>query len=194
MRLTLLFLLFATVLVSPAVGGAQSKPATASKDTSPKDTKVAAEPQPVKDSWITSKTKMALIADKRTKAREIKVETQAGVVTLRGKVASGEERGAAEEIARGVSGVKSVNNTLQVVPTLQRKAVDVKDSDVKKSVVERLGVDQQLKTADITVRADNGMVTLMGTVPDVRAKSRAAEVARKVPGVRAIRNELQLKS
>jgi hyperosmotically inducible protein len=60
--------------------------------------------------------------------------------------------------------------------------------------VERLGMDQQLKTADITVRTDNGMVTLMGTVPDVRAKSRAADVARKVPGVRAVRNELQLKS
>jgi hyperosmotically inducible periplasmic protein len=189
MRLALLFLLFTTLLLSPAVSGAQSKTTEA-----PKDTKVAGEQQPVKDSWITSKTKMALIADKRTKARQIKVETQAGVVTLRGKVASAEERGAAEEIAKGVSGVKLVNNALQVVPAIERKTVDVKDSDVKKNVVERLGMDQQLKTADITVRADNGMVTLIGTVPDVRAKSRAADVARKVPGVRAVRNELQLKS
>jgi hyperosmotically inducible protein len=189
MRLTLLFLLVTSLLLIPAVSGAQTK-ATGT----PKDTKAAGEEQPVKDSWITSKTKMALIGDKRTKAREIKVETQAGVVTLRGKVASPEEAGAAEAIARGVSGVKSVNNTLQVVPALRRKAVDSKDDDVKKNVVERLGMDQQLKTADITVRADNGMVTLMGTVPDVRAKSRAADVARKVPGVRAVRNELQLKS
>jgi len=197
MRLTLLFALFAALLLSPGVGAAQSKTTTAPKDTASKESRdaaVAGEPQPVKDSWITSKTKMSLITDKRTKAREIKVETQAGVVTLRGKVASAEERGAAEEIAKGVSGVKSVNNTLQVVPALQRKTVDVKDSEVKKTVVERLGMDQQLKTADITVRADNGMVTLMGTVPDVRAKSRAADVARRVPGVRAVRNELQLKS
>jgi hyperosmotically inducible protein len=188
MRIALLFFLFTALLLSPAVSGAQSKGAEA-----PKDAKGASE-QPVKDSWITSKTKMALVTDKRTKAREVKVETQGGVVTLRGKVATGEERTAAEEIARGVSGVKSVNNTLQVVPSTQRKMVDVKDSDVKKNVVERLVADQQLKTASIAVRADNGLVTLTGTVPDARTKARAAEVARKVPGVRAVRNELQLKS
>jgi osmotically-inducible protein OsmY len=36
-------------------------------------------------------------------------------------------------------------------------------------------------------------VTLMGTVPTVKVKDRAAELARKTPGVRAVRNELQLK-
>ena len=188
MRFAFLFLLFTVLVVSPGVSGAESKAAEAPKDTQ------GANEQPVKDSWITSKAKMALVADKRTKARQIKVETQAGVVTLRGKVATAEERGAAEEIARGISGVKSVNNTLQVVPATQRKTVDVKDTDVKKNVVERLGVDQQLKTAAIAVRADNGMVTLTGTVPDIRARTRASELARKVPGVRAVRNELQLKS
>lgn len=188
MRLALLFCLFTALLLSPVVTGTQTEAAEATKDAK------GANEQPVKDSWITSKTKMALVADSRTKARQIKVETQGGVVTLRGKVATAEERGAAEEIARGVSGVKSVNNTLQIVPVAQRKTVDVKDTDVKKTVIERLGMDQQLKTADITVRADNGMVTLTGTVPDARAKARAADVARKVPGVRSVRNELQLKS
>jgi len=188
MRFALLFLMFTALVVSPTVSGAQSKPAEAPKETE------GGIGQATKDSWITSKTKMALVADKRTKARQINVETQAGIVTLRGKVATAQERGAAEEIAKGVSGVKSVNNTLQVVPAAQRKTVDVKDTDVKKTVVERLGTDQQLKTADIEVRADNGMVTLTGTVPDARAKARAVELTRKVPGVRGVRNELRLKS
>ena len=175
MRFALLFLLCTALVASPAVGEGGMGQAT-------------------KDSWITSKTKMALVADKRTKARQIKVETEASVVTLRGKVATAQERSAAEEIAREVSGVKAVTNALQVVPVEQRKAVDVKDTDVKKTVVERLGTDQQLKSADIAVRADNGLVTLTGTVSDVRAKARAADLARKVPGVRGVRNELQLKS
>jgi osmotically-inducible protein OsmY len=34
----------------------------------------------------------------------------------------------------------------------------------------------------------------MGTVPNTQIKDRAVEMARKVPGVRAVRNELQLKS
>jgi len=37
------------------------------------------------------------------------------------------------------------------------------------------------------------MVTLMGTVPTIKIKDRATELARKTPGVRAVRNELQVK-
>jgi hyperosmotically inducible protein len=150
--------------------------------------------QEVKDSWITSKTKLGLISDKRVSARQIKVETQAGVVTLRGKVASADERNAAEEIAKEVSGVKSVRNTLEIVPDANRKALDAKDGEVTRAVSGRLDTDAQLKGAHIKVRVDNGMVTLIGTVPNARAKDRAVEMARKVPGVRAVRNELQLKS
>jgi len=121
------------------------------------------------------------------------VETQSGVVTLRGKVASGDERAAAEEITKGVDGVKSVRNTLEVVPEMKRKAMDTKDDEITKSVRDRLAADEQLKSTSIRVRADNGMVTLMGTVPTVKVKDRAADLARKTPGVRAVRNELQLK-
>ena len=150
--------------------------------------------QEVKDSWITSKTKMSLINDKRVKARHIKVETENGVLILRGKVSSGEERAAAEETARGVEGVKSVRNMLQVVPETKRKALDARDDEVSKAVTDRLDADGQLKGAKIRVRADNGMVTLMGSVPSARAKDRAADMTRKVPGVRAVQNELQVKS
>jgi hyperosmotically inducible protein len=147
----------------------------------------------MKDSWITSKAKMKLVADGRTKARRIKVETQSGVVTLRGKVASSEERAAAEEVTKGVDGVRSVRNTIEVVPEMQRKALNKKDDEITKTIRGRFEADEQLKSAGIRVRADNGMVTLMGNVPSAKVKDRAADMARKVPGVRAIRNELQLK-
>jgi osmotically-inducible protein OsmY len=190
MRIALLLLLTA-LFAYPVVSAAQSA-------TTPATTPApAAEPQGggigVKDSWVTSKTKMKLVADKRTKARQIKVETQSGVVTLRGKVASAEERAAAEEITKGVDGVTSVRNTLEIVPDMKRKAADTKDDEIAKSIRDRMAADEQLKSTSIRVRADNGMVTLMGTVPTVKIKDRAAELARKTPGVRAVRNELQLK-
>ena len=190
MRIALLLLLTA-LFAYPVVSAAQSA-------TTPATTPApAAEPQGggmgVKDSWVTSKTKMKLVADKRTKARQIKVETQSGVVTLRGKVASADERTAAEEITKGVDGVKSVRNTLEIVPDMKRKAADTKDDEIAKSIRDRMAADEQLKSTTISVRADNGMVTLMGTVPTVKVKDRAAELARKTPGVRAVRNELQLK-
>ena len=191
MRSALRFLVLTAFLACPAVSAAQS--ATTPPPTPAPATDSSGGGMGVKDSWITSKTKMKLVADKRTKARQIKVETQSGVVTLRGKVASGDERAAAEEITKGVDGVKSVRNTLEVVPEMKRKAMDTKDDEITKSVRDRLAADEQLKSTSIRVRADNGMVTLMGTVPTVKVKDRAADLARKTPGVRAVRNELQLK-
>ena len=190
MRIALLLVLTALVAY-PAVTAAQSATAPATTPASTTDPQSGG--MGVKDSWITSKTKMKLVADKRTKAREIKVETQGGVVTLRGKVASPDERAAAEEITKGVDGVKSVRNTLEIVPEMKRKAADAKDDEITKSIRDRMAADEQFKSTTIRVRADNGMVTLMGTVPTVKVKDRAAELARKTPGVRAVRNELQLK-
>jgi len=185
MKIAVLFLVLTALIAWPVVSPAQSPP--------PAESKVGAG-QEIKDSWITSKTKTALVTDGRVKARRIKVETQGGVVTLRGKVASGEERNAAEEITKRIDGVKSVRNTLEIVPEAKRKALDAKDDDVSKAVRDRLDTDEKLKGANIRVRADNGMITLMGTVPDARSKDRAVELARKVQGVRAVRSELQLKS
>jgi len=185
MKIALIFLVLTVLIAWPAVSPAQT--------SAPAESKGGAG-QEIKDSWITSKTKTALVTDGRVKARRIKVETQGGVVTLRGKVGSGEERNAAEEITKRIDGVRSVRNTLEIVPEPKRKALDEKDDVVTKAVRDRLDADEQLKGASIRVRADNGMVTLMGTVPNAKAKDRALEMARKIQGVRAVRNELQLKS
>lgn len=85
----------------------------------------------ISDSWLTSKTKIALVADKRVKGRQVSVETVRGTVTLRGKVDSEEAKAAAESIAKGIEGVQSVNNELQVVPLAERKAVGAMDTDIK---------------------------------------------------------------
>jgi osmotically-inducible protein OsmY len=44
----------------------------------------ADEKSPVNDSWLTSKTKIALFADARVKGSEINVETSQGLVMIRG--------------------------------------------------------------------------------------------------------------
>jgi len=42
----------------------------------------------VTDSWLTFKTKLALLADERVSGNDVSVKTVKGVTTLRGKVAS----------------------------------------------------------------------------------------------------------
>ena len=51
----------------------------------------------ITDSWLTFKTKLALLADERISSTEVSVKTVKGVITLHGKVASAEEQKAAEE-------------------------------------------------------------------------------------------------
>ncbi|PYN88298.1 MAG: hypothetical protein DMD87_10065 [Candidatus Rokuibacteriota bacterium] len=196
MRRALLILTTIALMLPPTVLLAQSpspevkKTAKADEATRPSGDGAG---QTMKDSWITTKTKMALTTDGRTKARHISVETQGATVMLRGKVSSAEERAAAEHIARGISGVGAVSNALQVVPDDQRKTVDQKDDGIETAIRERLMHDAQLKDAAIKVRSDNSVVTLRGKVSDPKAKSRASDVVRGVPGVKSVRNELGLK-
>jgi hyperosmotically inducible protein len=145
----------------------------------------------VSDSWITAKTKMALFADDRVKGRQVSVETDKGVVALRGKVDSAESKAAAESVAQGIEGVKSVRNDLQVVPPGEQKAVAADDKEIKRTVETRLNSDPQLKKID--VRADAGVVTLTGEAPTITAAARASELAREAPGVRAVKNEMTYK-
>lgn len=141
----------------------------------------------VSDSWITSKTKIALFADSRAPGSAVSVETKNGMVSLRGKVENAAEKQAAEEIARGIEGVQGVRNELQVVPGTAKKLVDVKDDEITTQVKNRLEKDPKLKSVD--VRTDNGVVTLKGRLPNITDSARASQMAREVPGVRAVRND-----
>ena len=140
------------------------------------------------DSWLTAKTKIALFADDRIKGGQISVETVSGVVSLRGKVDSDDAKAAAASVAMAVDGVKSVRNDLEVVAPGDRKVVDTSDKDITRQVEGRLAGDTQLKKVD--VRTDGGAVILTGAVSSIGASARASELARGVPGVRMVKNEL----
>ena len=146
----------------------------------------------ITDSWLTLKTKLALLADERISSNEVSVKTVKGVITLHGKVASAEEQKAAEEVALTIEGQKQVVNQLTVVPQAERKAVDRQDDQIVTDVEQGLKKDAALKKTDIEVRAEKGIVTLTGKAPSLATSVRASEVARRVSGVRAVRNELAL--
>lgn len=68
----------------------------------------------IDDSVITTKVKAALIEDPLTKALEIKVKTFKGEVQLSGFVSSRAAADRAVELARGVKGVTSVKDDMQI--------------------------------------------------------------------------------
>ncbi len=68
----------------------------------------------VDDAGITAKVKAAVIDDPMTKATEINVDTNAGVVQLNGFVGTEAEKERAAQLARKVEGVAVVKNNLMV--------------------------------------------------------------------------------
>jgi len=180
-------------LIFAAVAIAAAPTYVASQTTTDKvEQKATAAAQAAKtvinDSWLTAKTKVALHADERVEGGPVSVETVNGTVTLRGQVDSAGAKVAAASVAQAVGGVKSVRNDLQVLPPGDRKAVDISDQGITRQVEGRLSKDAQLKRID--VRTDGGVVILTGAVPNIGASARASELARGVPGVRSVKNEL----
>lgn len=166
--------------------------ATSAKEKTKETTKRAG--QELGDSWITLKTKLALLANEKVDSRNVSVTTKEGVITLRGKVATDEAKQAAEADAMKVEGAKKVVNHLAVVPEAAKEMVEREDDEIVKDIEGRLKQDPNLKKMSIHVRSDKGIVTLTGDVPSFKTSLRASEKARQVAGVRAVRNELSIQT
>ncbi|SNS53141.1 BON domain-containing protein [Noviherbaspirillum humi] len=69
---------------------------------------------PADDAAITAKVKAALAADAETAPLKVDVATSEGVVRLKGEVKTIVLRRKAEAVAKGVQGVKSVDNQLVI--------------------------------------------------------------------------------
>jgi hyperosmotically inducible periplasmic protein len=70
----------------------------------------------VDDAAITTSVKARFVDNRDVDAASIKVETLNGTVMLSGFAKNGTERSTAEQIARNVSGVRSVRNEIAVRP------------------------------------------------------------------------------
>jgi hyperosmotically inducible periplasmic protein len=83
-----------------------------------RDLTVASAQQAMSDTWITTKVKAELLADRDAKGLAINVDTKEGVVTLDGTVADHEAIEHIKDIAARVEGVKRVETSgLSVEPS-----------------------------------------------------------------------------
>ncbi len=73
--------------------------------------------QYTQDSAITARVKTALAADKVANLTRIDVDTTNQVVSLNGIVQSADQKRRAEEVAKEISGVRRVQNNLQIQQT-----------------------------------------------------------------------------
>jgi len=147
-----------------------------------------------RDAYITSAVKLRLLADSRTPALDINVDTFNGDVFLFGIVPSADAKAAAAENARKVSGVKRVENELQVVPKGKQEAVKARDEDIEREVKKTLEGRPDLKDLSIDVDVKNGVARLSGTVPSQEQRLSAAVAARSAEGVKSVQDDLRVSS
>ena len=146
------------------------------------------------DLWLSMETRLRLLADPRTPALDVNVDCRDHIVTLFGTVPSRAAKRAAEEDARAVPGVWGSKNELQVVPEARRVTGEAKDAELQEKVSKAIHARPEMKRASIHVAVRNGVVRLTGTVPSHQHRLSAAIVARRVPGTRAVEQDLQVTS
>jgi len=148
--------------------------------------------QQLDDAGLTAKVKSKLTADPEINPFDIDVDTQEGVVTLRGEVDDSETRHEAGKLARQTSGVRSVRNLIEVGRSHKETAPGT-DVALVAAVKAKLTADPDVAAVNIDVDAENGVITLSGTVKSSAARQEAERLARSVDGVRGVHNELKVK-
>jgi len=135
------------------------------------------------DAAIRKDVEEALFADPATDAYEIDVEVDNAVVTLEGVVHSGVEKMLCEEVAKGIKGIRKVENRITLAYKGERS-----DETLEAEIERRFASDVWLNAERLDVSVEDGTVTLSGAVPTVDEKSRAYAGA-WVPGVEDVDND-----
>ncbi|MFZ5775408.1 MAG: BON domain-containing protein [Thermodesulfobacteriota bacterium] len=143
------------------------------------------------DATITTRVNAAMIGDSEVKARDIDVDTVAGVVTLTGNVDSRREAERAVALARKVDGVRQVKNELRVGSRTAGQVMDdeVIGAKVKAKLMEAPGI----RSLNIDVDVYSARVALTGTVPDKASKKKVLRLVRSVAGVKDVVDNLQVR-
>jgi osmotically-inducible protein OsmY len=150
---------------------------------------VSAAPAFANDTWITTKAKLALLTGEDVSATAVHVDTQNGNVVIHGKVGTEAEKAKAEHVVKGIDGVRTVKNLLQVVPPSQKDAVEASDDVIKDKVGASLKADG---LNDVKIESvDKGVVLLTGKTESLGRKLAAVESAYKVAGVKRVSTTIE---
>lgn len=173
------------------------------------------------DGWVTTKIQAKYFMDGDVRGRDINVDTNDGVVTLRGSVRSDGERRQAIAIARNTHGVRSVQDQLTLdrderdTPRAAGDATDraagtargigdrtaaagrdvrdrIEDGWITTKIQASYFLNTDIRGRDINVDTKDGMVTLNGVVRTEAEKSEAEQIARETDGVARVTNNLKV--
>jgi osmotically-inducible protein OsmY len=115
----------------------------------------------------------------------VKATVQDGIVTLTGEVPLQFQKAAADRNISRLYGVTGVTNHIALKPTSQPTAGT--EANISKAL-RRLAIEG----GNVTVTADQGKVSLKGTVPNAYQRKLAEHVAWSEPGVTQVNDTLSI--
>lgn len=127
---------------------------------------------PREDARIEDDVATALALNAATASLPVRATSAQGMVTLTGKAHSWQEEQVAEWVAKGVRGVRGVENRIEVDYLAERT-----DPEIRADVESRLRWDALLDHRLLAVRVTDGAVSLAGHVGSAAEKWRAASDA-----------------
>ncbi|MBC2704049.1 BON domain-containing protein [Desulfobacula sp.] len=142
----------------------------------------------VDDSIISATVKIKMISDNSVKARQIDVDVLNGVVYLIGLVGSSSQKKMATDIAKGIKGVRRVENQLVIGKTDVNQIS--KDIILTSKIRIQLLKDMDIRSTNIDVDTYNNIITLTGIVKSNEKKKKAMIIVQKVGGDRKIVDNL----
>lgn len=143
-------------------------------------------PTNVSDAQIVTAVQKALSQNlAASEAKAITVRSANGVVTLTGTLPSSYPKQLAMTLTSFVQGVVDIRNQIVVKPATVRS-----DATILSDIKAHYAQNPIVPASQINVSVTNGVVTLTGTVSSFVQADQAEAIARFVPGVIDVRNNL----
>ena len=123
-----------------------------------------------------------------------------GEITLRGIVGSNEKKAQAESLAGQAAPGYAIKNQIQVqsagLEGMEKSAEKTAslDSAIEDNFKASLQSSKRLEKEDIKYSSDNGTLYLKGSVKTEREKKEAEDLAKKVPQVQHVVNDIAVKA
>jgi hyperosmotically inducible periplasmic protein len=119
-----------------------------------------------------------------------------GVVTLTGTASSDADKAQAESIAKSIAGAQVVSDQIAVRPAGAEDTAKKVDSDLDNGIEKNFDamLVQHKLDSDVKYSVKNGVLTLTGTVNSQARRASVEKMAKGVPNVKQVVNELEVKN
>lgn len=144
------------------------------------------------DVWLKMKVQTTLVFHNNVKASKTEVSVKNGVVTLRGKATSQAQKELTTEYAKGVEGVKEVNNEMTMAKSDESIGEKIDDASITAQVKMTLMMHKSTGVLRTSVTTENGVVTLSGKAKNDAERDLVTKLTENVEGVKNIFNKMTI--